>query len=240
MTTPHDKLPQKSSRAEIDSFLQRVKKTPIVKPDNKRGRLLFAMDATASREPLWDRACHIQGEMFIETATLGGLDIQLAYYRGFMEFSAVAWTNNGRDLLSHMTSIRCAAGQTQIAKVLQHCIAETKKTSIQALVFVGDAMEEDPSILNQLAGQLGIVGVPIFLFQDGFDSIAERAFRDIARLSNGAYCQFDTSSAEKLKELLCAVAVFAAGGHKALENYTRAHSTVVAQLTHQLAKSRRT
>ena len=238
MTTPRDKLPQKSSRAEVDAFLQQVKSRPIVKPDKQRGRLLFAMDATASREPMWDRACHIQGQMFEETAALGGLDVQLAYYRGFMEFAAIPWASSGRDLLSHMTSIHCAAGQTQIAKVIQHGIVETGKASIQALIFVGDAMEEDPAVLNRLAGQLGILSVPIFMFQDSFDPIAERAFRDIARLSNGAYCQFDVNSAEKLRELLCAVAVFAAGGHKALENYSRTHSAVVAKLTHQLIKPR--
>ena len=238
MTTPRDKLPQKSSRAEVDAFLQQVKSRPIVKSDKQRGRLLFAMDATASREPMWDRACHIQGQMFEETAALGGLDVQLAYYRGFMEFAAIPWTSSGRDLLSHMTSIHCAAGQTQIAKVIQHGIVETGKASIQALIFVGDAMEEDPAVLNRLAGQLGILGVPIFMFQDSFDPITKRAFRDIARLSNGAYCQFDVNSAEKLRELLCAVAVFAAGGHKALESYSRAHGPVVAQLTHQLIKSR--
>jgi len=238
MTTPRDKLPQKSSRAEVDAFLQQVKSRPIVKPDKQRGRLLFAMDATASREPMWDRACHIQGQMFEETAALGGLDVQLTYYRGFMEFAAIPWASSGRDLLSHMTSIHCAAGQTQIAKVIQHGIVETGKASIQALIFVGDAMEEDPAVLNRLAGQLGILGVPIFMFQDSFDPITERAFRDIARLSNGAYCQFDVNSAEKLRELLCAVAVFAAGGHKALENYSRTHSAVVAKLTHQLIKPR--
>jgi hypothetical protein len=187
---------------------------------------------------LWDRTCHIQGQMFEETAALGGLDVQLAYYRGFMEFAAIPWASSGRDLLSHMTSIHCAAGQTQIAKVIQHGISETGKASIQALIFVGDAMEEDPAVLNRLAGQLGILGVPIFMFQDSFDPITERAFRDIARLSNGAYCQFDASSAEKLRELLCAVAVFAAGGHKALESYSRTHSAVVTKLTHQLIKSR--
>ena len=48
-----------------------------------RARLIFAMDATASREPTWDRACQVQGQMFLETAALGGLEVQLVYYRGF-------------------------------------------------------------------------------------------------------------------------------------------------------------
>jgi hypothetical protein len=239
MNPPHNKLPQKSSHSEIDAFLTKVRKTTVMVSNQKRGRLLFALDATASREPVWDHACHIQGQMFDATASLGGLDVQLAYYRGFMEFDAIPWSNSGPNLLSHMTSIRCAAGQTQIAKVIQHGIMETHKAPIQALIFVGDAMEEDPDALNRLAGTLGILGVPIMMFQDGFDRIAERAFREIAQLSNGAYCQFDAGSAERLRDLLCAVAIFAAGGQKALQVFSKTRDPVVAKLTAQLTKARR-
>ena len=239
MVYPYDKLPQKSNRVEVDAFLKRVKDFPIVKPDQKHSRLLFGIDATASREPLWDQACHVQGQMFKETMSLGGLNIQLVYYRGFMEFTAIPWANNSENLLSHMTAIRCAAGQTQIAKVLRHGILETNKTPIKAIIFVGDAMEEDPNLLNSLAGQLGILDVPIMMFQDGYDSSTERAFRDVARLSNGAFCQFDSSSAGKLKDLLCAVAVFAAGGHKALTKYSKRQDPIVGKLTEQLIKNRR-
>ena len=108
-------------------------------------------------------------------------------YRGFMDFTATSWTNNAEDLLSYMTSIRCAAGQTQIARILKHGISETRQKPVQALIFVGDAMEEDPTVLNRLAGQLGLLGTPVFMFQDGSDPIVGRAFRDISRLSNGAY-----------------------------------------------------
>ena len=239
MVYPDDKLPQKSNRVEVDAFLKRVKDFPIVKPDQKHSRLLFGIDATASREPLWDQACHVQGQMFKETMSLGGLNIQLVYYRGFMEFTAIPWANNSENLLSHMTAIRCAAGQTQIAKVLRHGILETNKTPIKAIIFVGDAMEEDPNLLNSLAGQLGILDVPIMMFQDGYDSSTERAFRDVARLSNGAFCQFDSSSAGRLKDLLCAVAVFAAGGHKALTKYSKRQDPIVGKLTEQLIKNRR-
>ena len=239
MVSPRNKLPQKSDRIEIDAFLKKIKSSPIATTDQARGRLLFGMDATASREPLWDQACHIQGQMFQETMSLGGLNIQLAYYRGFMEFGVIPWTNSSKNLLTHMSAIRCAAGQTQIAKILRHGILETNKTAIQALIFVGDAMEEDPNTLNSLAGKLGILGVPIMMFHDGCDPVTARSFRDIARLSNGAYCQFDSNSAEKLKELLCAVAVFAAGGYKALTKYTERRDSLVKQLTEQLIQNRR-
>ena len=200
----------------------------------ERGRLIFALDATASREPVWDRAMHIQSQMFMETKSLGGLDVQLAYYRGFLEFNHSRWTSNAADLLDVMTSIRCAAGQTQIARVFEHAIAEQGRKRVNALVFVGDCMEEDIDKLADRAGKLGMLGVPAFIFQDGRDAIAEKAFREFARLSRGAYCRFDASSADQLRDLLCAVAVFAAGGRRALADFSRRAGGIAGQLTHQI------
>jgi hypothetical protein len=72
-------LSKKSSDQEVDEFLRKVAAAPVIRPAGKRGRLMFAMDATASREPTWDRACHIQAQMFEATSALGGLEIQLVY-----------------------------------------------------------------------------------------------------------------------------------------------------------------
>jgi hypothetical protein len=118
-----------------------------------------------------------------------------------------------------MRQVSCQGGHTQIRKVLSHARAETEKTNVNAVVYVGDAMEEDIDQLSQLAGELGLIGVPVFLFQEGHDPLAERAFREIARLTRGAYCRFDAGSAVQLRELLTAVAVYATGGRKALENF---------------------
>ena len=230
------KLPTKSTNAEVDAFLRKVATTPAIKSSGSRGRLLFAMDATASREPTWDRASHIQSQMFQETATLGGLDIQLCFFRGYGEFNASPWYSNASDLLGRMTGVVCAAGQTQIAKVLRHAVRETKVKKVHALVIVGDSMEEDVDELGRLAGELGLLGVPVFLFQEGRDPVAERAFRHIARLTKGAYCHFDAGSAHQLRDLLSAVAIYAAGGRPALEAFGKRGSDVVRQLTHQIRK----
>lgn len=220
----------KSSRAQIDAFLNKVAATPGVKKAGERGRLLFAMDATASREASWDQACHIQAEMFNETAALGGLDVQLAYYRGFAEFAATPWLNNSNALLQKMTSVYCVGGHTQIRKVLQHALDETKNKRINALVFVGDCMEENVDTLCDLAGRLAFQGVPIFIFHEGDDWVAARAFQQMAQISNGAYCSFDANSAQQLKDLLSAVAVYAAGGQTALEDFHRRKGGTVLQL----------
>ncbi len=225
---------KKSSQHDVDAFLRKVARTPAAKPAGRRGRLIFGMDATASRQPMWDRAARIQGEMFRETAALGGLDLQLAYYRGFGEFKVSNWLNDGEKLLKLMTSVFCLAGETQIGKLLTHAIAETEKSKVNALVFIGDCVEEDVDKLGALAGKLGILGVPVFMFQEGDDPVAGFAFQQIAKLSGGACCRFDASSAHVLKDLLSAVAVFAAGGRPALEDLGRKRGGEVLKLSHML------
>jgi hypothetical protein len=232
--TERDHLPaRRSSQGDVEAFLRQVAAVP--KPfTGTRGRLMFAMDATASRQPSWDNACRIQGEMFEATAALGGLDIQLVYYRGFRECQASPWVGNADDLLRRMSAVSCAAGHTQIGRVLSHALKQTQAKKVNALVFVGDCMEENIDELAHKAGQLGLFGVPLFIFHEGGEPSAARAFRTLAQLSGGAYCPFDSSSAQQLKDLLGAVAVFAAGGRAALEDYSRNRSEPVRLLSRQL------
>jgi len=230
------KLPGKSSRSEVDAFLRRVESSPAVKSSGQLGRLIFAMDATASREPAWDCACNIQAQMFEQTAALGGLAIQLCYYRGFNQFNASDWFTDTTALQKRMAAVRCLGGQTQIGKVIQHALKEARQKKVNAVVFVGDCMEEDVDRLCQLAGELGIYNVPVFLFHEGRDIVAQRAFKQIASLTDGAYCPFDAGSARQLRDLLSAVAVYAAGGRRALERFSKTRGGVVKRLTQQLDK----
>ena len=229
-----EKLPKESTGSDVDAFLRKVASTPVVKSSSQSGRLIFALDATASRESAWDHACHLQARMFEETAALGGLAIQLCYYRGLNEFRASGWSTNAADLQRHMAAVHCLGGHTQIRKVLQHAISETRLTKVNALVFVGDCMEEEFEELSQLAGELGIHNVPVFLFHEGRDAAAGHAFKQIARLTDGAYCPFDAGSARQLRDLLSAVAVYAAGGRRALEKFSKTRGEKVALLTRQI------
>jgi hypothetical protein len=192
------------------------------------------MDATASREPSWDRACQVQGQMFLETAALGGLDVQLVYYRGFDECRASRWVDNPGDLVRLMTGVFCLAGQTKIRRVLQHVIRETDQKRVAALVFVGDCFEENLDEVGQIAGQLGLKGVRGFLFQEGHNPEAERAFRHLARLTDGAHCRFDANSPQQLRDLLGAVAAYAAGGRQALADLSQRSSREVRLLASQV------
>jgi hypothetical protein len=225
-----------SNKKEIDQFLHKVAKSPRQGDKSGAGRLIFGMDATASRQASWDQASQIQAEMFADTQALGGLEVQLCYYRGFAEFSTSSWFKQSAPLLKKMTSVYCLGGRTQLGKILSHSIEEAKNQKIHAVVIVGDAMEEDIDSLCHLAGKLGILNVPVFLFQEGHDPIAKNAFQQIARLTQGAYCQFDSNSPQQLKQLLSAVAVYAAGGRKALENFSKKAGSSVQRITQQLKK----
>lgn len=207
---------QKSSGTEIDAFLDQAKRLAPVQ-NGERGRMIFALDATMSRQPTWDMACALQGEMFSAAESAGNLSVQLVYFRGFGESRASRWVDNAEGLRVLMEKIACRGGLTQIAKVLSHAKRAVDEQPLAALVYVGDSMEENIDELCELAGELGLRNVKVFVFHDGQDAIAESAFREIARLTGGAYLPFDRNSAADLKALLAAVATYAAGGREALE-----------------------
>ncbi|MFC1665904.1 VWA domain-containing protein [Pseudomonadota bacterium] len=234
MTDKKQSIVTRSSDKDVAEFLKQAASTPLVKSEGKRGRLIFALDATASRGPSWDQACQLQGEMFKETEKLGGLEIQLVYYRGYGEFVSCPWSTRSKDLLSNMQKAYCVGGTTQIEKVLRHTIRQNLEREVNALVFVGDCIEENIDPLSNLAGQMGIHSIPAFMFQEGFEPIAQQAFMQISRLSGGAYCHFDAGSAQQLRDLLGAVAVYAAGGRKALERLGDTRKGVALQLTQQI------
>jgi hypothetical protein len=234
MSDDRKQVPAASHSAEVEAFLDQVQRMPATRSAGGRGRLIFALDATASREPSWDRACRIQGEMFEATAALGGLDVKLVYYRGFNECKASRWLADAAELHRVMRAVSCLGGETQIERVLAHAIAENQKQRVNALIFVGDAMEENVDRLCRLAGELGLKGVPIFVFHEGDIPAAGRAFQQMARLSRGAYLHFDLASADRLKDLLGAVAVYAAGGYRALARYGEKKGGEVLRLTAQM------
>lgn len=220
----------KSSAAEISAFVANVRAfTP--KTDGRSGRLVFALDATMSRQPTWDMACQLQADMFREAGEIGGLDVRLVYFRGLSECRASPWISDTEKLARLMTKIHVEGGHTQIGRVLTETRREAVKEGVRALVFVGDAMEENIDTLCAKAGELGLLKVPCFMFQEGGDRVAENAFRQIAKLSGGAYCRFDPGAAAQLRELLRAVAAYAAGGREALARLSQTTAGASALLT---------
>ncbi|MGD9543068.1 MAG: VWA domain-containing protein [Methylocystis sp.] len=198
----------------IDAFLDKARS---VSASQLRGRLIFALDATMSRQPTWDMAQSIQGEMFRATAAQGGLDVQLVYFRGFGECRASRFVSGGEGLGALMARISCRGGRTQIGKVLRHALDESRAGRVGALVYVGDAMEEPIESLAAAAGELGLLGVKAFMFQEGHDPTTQHAFREVARLTGGAYAAFDAAAPRRLADLLAAAAAYAVGGRLELE-----------------------
>lgn len=224
------------SLEDLDKTLPTNTKQDMGPEPLRRGRLIFAMDATASRQPTWDMAMNIQVEMFEATQQLGGIDISLCYYRGVNECKASPFMSQSDRLKSSMQTIVCHAGTTQIERVLNHALKSAEAGKIHALVFVGDAMEENEAVLYEIAYKLQ-GKCPVFMFQEktnqGFTTSfslyhqaqgpdpVEATFRRIADITGGAYAEFGAGSAKKLRELLGGVAVLISAGRQALEDYAK-------------------
>lgn len=221
-----------STSADIAAFVAKARAVSPLAP-GARARLVFALDATLSRQPTWDMACDLQADMFSEAAKVGNLDIRLVYYRGASECRASGWISDAAKLAAMMRKIDCQGGHTQIGRVLGDVRSQAVEAGVRAVVFVGDAMEENVDDLCSKAGELGLLKVPVFLFQEGDNPVAEQAFREIARLTGGAWCRFDPGAAAQLRELLRAAAAYAAGGREALLRLSRT-ATGAARLLGQM------
>jgi hypothetical protein len=230
-----------ADKAEVEAFAEAMRQVTRqathrapAKPSPGRGRLVFALDATMSRQPTWDLAQQVQGQMFSAAAASGGLDIQLVYFRGFNECRASAFMRDGAGLAAAMAKISVMCGQTQIARVLRHIRSEQAEAPLGAFVYIGDAMEEKPDELGRLAGELGLLGVKGFIFHEGGERRAAAVFKDVARLTGGAYAVFDSGAPGRLASLLRAAAAYAAGGFTALSDRARQGDAEARQLLSQM------
>ncbi|MBL8582708.1 MAG: VWA domain-containing protein [Rhizobiaceae bacterium] len=210
---------QRSNPSDVAAFLDQVRS--LTQRRAEAARLVLALDATMSRQPTWDLACTLQGQMFDAVGRTGALSVQLVYFRGLGECRASRFVEDTGSLKDLMARIDCRGGHTQIGRVLANTLKESERARVKALVYIGDAMEEPVDDLSEKAGRLGLLGTPIFVFQEGREPVAEKAFKDMARLSRGAWFRFDRDSASRLASLLSSVAVYATGGVPALESRGR-------------------
>lgn len=230
------KIPKSGASVQINSFLDKVARTPSKVPSGSSGKLIFALDATASREPTWEQARQLQSTMFDVASTLGGLSMQLCFFQGMANFFASPWLHDAKGLKVRMERVHCLGGLTQIGRVLEHALQEARLERIHAVIYIGDCVEENPDALGHLAGKLGVLSTPLFVFQEGHDPNAEMTFRQLAKLSGGAYGRFDAGSARQLADLLGAVAAYASGGYAAMLQFGRERGGLAQQLTHQLSR----
>src|SRR5262245_56874623 len=118
-----------------------------------RARLIFCLDATASRQPMWDMAAQLQSQMFEEAAKIGDLAVQLVHYGGD-EFRHTPWLSDAHELVGEMHKIRCTAGATQIGRTLAHIKSENEREKVNGAVLVSDACEEFQGALYEAARDL--------------------------------------------------------------------------------------
>ena len=196
--------------SDVNRFLQQVEKHPLQPVSDNR--LIFALDATASRELTWDLASSLHAELF-KAAKSANLAVQLVHFGGFNQFQASSWNSSPEQLLRHMQQVRCLGGMTQIRRVLSHILNEASADqSVKAAVYIGDMCEEPMAEIVNTAGQLGLRQVPVFVFQEGTERYATEVFRSIAERSGGAHMPFESGSAAQLRELLKAAVVYATEG----------------------------
>ncbi|MDG0991301.1 MAG: hypothetical protein P8Q31_00485 [Luminiphilus sp.] len=223
-------LTSKTYTSDVAAFVSKAKAIRTI--SSRQSRLVFALDATASRDATWQTARRHHRELYDATAGASDLAVQLCYYRGINEFNASPWLTSGRELCSRMDGVTCEGGPTQIARLLNHYLeVGTPVTPVRALIFIGDAVEERSEALLNLAGQCRLKVQPIFTFQEGTDPIAARIFSEMARISGGAYAALGEQTSVMLQRLLAAVARYATGGRQALtQSGTESDRLLLSQL----------
>jgi hypothetical protein len=225
MAKPPDRVPSQgrggSGTQSVDAFLARARAVSAPRTHGVIQRIMFAIDATASRQPTWDLACELHDELFCEVERLGDVAVQLVYFRGVGEFSASAWLDSPAALRERMLGVACRGGRTQLVRLLRHAVDEVARSPVRTLIYIGDAFEEAERDLLDAAGQLALRRLPVLIFQEGHDPVAGAAFAAVADRTDGAHVQFESGSAAALRDLLSAAVRYATGGRAALEDFAR-------------------
>lgn len=201
-----------------------------------KGRLIFALDLTGSREHSLKQARIATAAMFDTIKALGAVAIKLVYYRG-SEIKATHWQNDPAVLAHSMRRLSCETGYTQIARMLRLALDEHEP--VCGVVFVGDHCEDDPGELRDLAQALGRKSCRCFVFHECADhddrSIeAKPIFKAMASLSGGVYVEFKPDSGAVLREMLGNVGALAAAGVEGVKRVALPQTPEARQLQTQL------
>jgi hypothetical protein len=209
-------LPEKSSkRAFLDKVgaLSKTKdNSKIALALKKTPKLLFSMDATASRQPSWDVAQEITLSMF--DVMPGGLKIALAYHSGGHLKAVTDFRADAAYFKDQIAGVQCEAGLTALCEILE---SASEIPALSSLIYIGDCFEERLDTASRLAQKLKTNGVRCFMFLEGDDGEAREAFNTIAEITGGAVFPFEQQSLVRVKEKLDAIAAFSAGGMKLLK-----------------------
>ncbi len=195
-----------------------------------RPRLVFAVDATASREPAWAAARQVTDALV--QALPGELDVALAVHGGSRVHTFTGFTSDARTLRDRAAGVTCQAGSTRLLPILS---ASLKQPAVRVVVYIGDVLEESLAHGRPLADQMGAQGIKLFVLHDTADRSAQRyaeVFWDLAKRTGGCVLPFDPSAPGRLRDLLSAMAVYAVGGEKLLRARRHELPGAVALLEH--------
>lgn len=179
-----------------------------------RPRLIFGVDATASREPAWATARQVTDALV--KALPGELDVALAVHGGSRVHTFTAFTNDAATLRDRAAGVECVAGLTRLLPILS---ASLERPNVRVVVYIGDVFEENITQGRLVADSMGARGTKLFVLHDTADPSARRdaeLFWDLAKRTGGCVLPFDARAAGRLRDLLSAVAVYAVGGEKLL------------------------
>jgi hypothetical protein len=203
---------------------------PVENGTPPRPRLIFAVDATASREQAWAAARQVTDTLV--KALPGELDVALAVHGGSRVHTFTAFTNNAATLRDRAAGVTCEAGLTRLLPILS---ASVRRPAIRVVVYIGDVFEESLPEGRRLADAMGEQGTKLIVLHDTADPAARRdaeMFWDLARRTGGCVLPFDASASSRLRDLLSAVAVYAVGGEKLLRDRRHALPGSVTLLKH--------
>lgn len=206
------------------------------------GRLDFAMDATGSREDTWAATTPLVQSMFDKVDELGGGDLRIS----LGHFGGMGWrwedeATSADILKSQMGEVRCIMGMTKMVPLFTARLPRLNEPHLKpaATIYIGDAFEENKEDMLRIARQYGDAKSPIFIFLartlSSYASVIE-TFKEIARLSGGAYAELDESAAAAVEDMLGAVAAYAGGGIRALLRASASGSEAATLLLTQMKK----
>lgn len=191
----------------------------------KEARIVFAVDATMSRQTFWTEAKTLQEEMFFQIQRCGSrVSTQLASYSGDTynrDIDVSPWYSEPGKLCDRMDEVRCVAGGTQIAKVFEHAVRECTAHKVDALILVVDSCEEAEHDLLPLAYEVGKRNIQFFLFDDKQRTTCrqgetERVFKSIVDAAQGYYAPFDDTSPDVIRDYLRTVTAAATRNKRAM------------------------
>lgn len=218
-----DSITPSSRQAKVEAFLEKNRREIAA---GGHGRLIFALDATASRQPTWDCAAKLQAQMFGAASGVSGLQVQLVFFRG-VQCQTSDWTRDANSLAAKMRKIFCESGTTQWLRVLRHIRQEHRRNPVSVAVCIGDAFEESAD-----EAYAAVAEAPkLVMVQEGDDPLVSAVFARLAEKTGGLHFKLGPDSTHELAELLRGLGAYAVGGPEALKRLsTNSARLLLAQL----------